>query len=34
MIQIGPGAVPVDADVFNLFIAGALGMLLGLEREW
>jgi len=34
MIQIGPEAVPVDADVFNLFIAGALGMLLGLEREW
>ena len=34
MIQIGPGAVPVNADVFNLFIAGALGMLLGLEREW
>jgi uncharacterized membrane protein (DUF4010 family) len=34
MIQIGPEAVPVNADVFNLFIAGALGMLLGLEREW
>ena len=34
MIQIGPEVVPVDADVFNLFIAGALGMLLGLEREW
>ena len=34
MIQIGPEAIPVNADVFNLFIAGALGMLLGLEREW
>ncbi len=34
MIQIGPATVPVNADVFNLFIAGALGMLLGLEREW
>jgi uncharacterized membrane protein (DUF4010 family) len=34
MIQIGPEVVPVDADVFNLFVAGALGMLLGLEREW
>ncbi|GGJ16461.1 hypothetical protein GCM10008995_27910 [Halobellus salinus] len=34
MTQIGPEMVPVNADVFNLFIAGALGMLLGLEREW
>ena len=34
MIQIGPETIPVNADVFNLFVAGALGMLLGLEREW
>ena len=34
MIQIGPETIPVNEDVFNLFIAGALGMLLGLEREW
>ncbi|MBB6646891.1 MgtC/SapB family protein [Halobellus ruber] len=34
MIQIVPEALPVNADVFNLFVAGALGMLLGLEREW
>ena len=34
MIQIGPETIPVNADVFNPFVAGALGMLLGLEREW
>jgi uncharacterized membrane protein (DUF4010 family) len=34
MTQVGPEAIPVNADVFNLFVAGALGMLLGLEREW
>ena len=34
MTQLGPEVLPVDADVFNLFVAGALGMLLGLEREW
>jgi len=33
-MQIGPESVPINADVFNLFVAGALGMLLGLEREW
>ena len=33
-MQIGPEAIPVNTDVFNLFVAGALGMLLGLEREW
>ncbi|WP_144906176.1 MgtC/SapB family protein [Halobellus captivus] len=34
MLQLGPESVPINADVFNLFVAGALGMLLGLEREW
>ncbi len=34
MTQIGPEAIPANADVYNLFVAGALGMLLGLEREW
>jgi len=34
MLQFGPETVPINADVLNLFIAGALGMLLGLEREW
>ena len=34
MLQFGPETVPINADVFNLFVAGALGMLLGLEREW
>jgi uncharacterized membrane protein (DUF4010 family) len=34
MIQLAPEALPVNGDVFNLFVAGALGMLLGLEREW
>ena len=34
MIQVDPGLLPVNVDVFNLFVAGALGMLLGLEREW
>jgi uncharacterized membrane protein (DUF4010 family) len=34
MLQVGPETVPINADVLNLFIAGALGMLLGLEREW
>jgi uncharacterized membrane protein (DUF4010 family) len=34
MIQLGPETVPIDANVFHLFVAGALGMLLGLEREW
>ncbi|WP_049985349.1 MgtC/SapB family protein [Halobellus rufus] len=33
-MQIGPESVPINVDVLNLFIAGALGMLLGLEREW
>ena len=33
-MQFGPETVPIDANVFNLFVAGALGMLLGLEREW
>ncbi|QCC46213.1 MgtC/SapB family protein [Halobellus limi] len=34
MLQFGPETVPINADVLNLFVAGALGMLLGLEREW
>lgn len=34
MLQVGPESIPINADVLNLFIAGALGMLLGLEREW
>ncbi|MFD1687557.1 MgtC/SapB family protein [Halobellus litoreus] len=34
LLQFGPDAVPINADVLNLFVAGALGMLLGLEREW
>ncbi len=34
MMQIGPESVPINVDVVNLFVAGALGMLLGLEREW
>ncbi|WP_136592036.1 MgtC/SapB family protein [Salinigranum halophilum] len=34
MTQVGPEVIPVNTDVFNLFVAGALGMLLGLEREW
>ncbi|WP_336021497.1 MgtC/SapB family protein [Halobellus salinisoli] len=33
-MQIGPESVPINVDVVNLFVAGALGMLLGLEREW
>jgi len=34
LLQFGPDVVPINADVLNLFVAGALGMLLGLEREW
>jgi len=34
MMQLGPETVPINANVFHLFVAGALGMLLGLEREW
>jgi len=34
MLPSNLGTVPINADVLNLFIAGALGMLLGLEREW
>ncbi|MFC7078561.1 MgtC/SapB family protein [Haloarcula halophila] len=30
----GIEAIKVDPEILNLFIAGALGMLLGLEREW
>jgi len=33
-MQIGPETLLVDTTIFNLFVAGALGMLLGLEREW
>lgn len=33
-MQIGPETLLVDTTMFNLFVAGALGMLLGLEREW
>jgi len=33
-MQIGAEAFPLNDHVFNLFVAGALGMLLGLEREW
>jgi uncharacterized membrane protein (DUF4010 family) len=28
------GSLPQDSVVFDLFVAAALGMLLGLEREW
>jgi len=34
MLQFGPETIPIHADVLTVFIAGALGMLLGLEREW
>ncbi|MGQ4557632.1 DUF4010 domain-containing protein [Halobellus sp. GM3] len=33
-MQIGPETLFLDTTMFNLFVAGALGMLLGLEREW
>jgi uncharacterized membrane protein (DUF4010 family) len=33
-MQIGPETFPLNDHIFNLFVAGALGMLLGLEREW
>jgi uncharacterized membrane protein (DUF4010 family) len=33
-MAIGPESLLVDDTVFRLFVAGALGMLLGLEREW
>ncbi|SDY48945.1 MgtC/SapB family protein [Halobellus clavatus] len=34
MAAFGLESLPIDTNVFNLFVAGALGMLLGLEREW
>src|SRR6056297_2532014 len=30
----GIEGITVDPEILHLFIAGALGMLLGLEREW
>ena len=30
----GIEGITVDTEILHLFIAGALGMLLGLEREW
>ncbi|MFA1609865.1 MgtC/SapB family protein [Halobellus rubicundus] len=34
MAPFSPESLPLDVNVLHLFIAGALGMLLGLEREW
>ncbi|MFB6251834.1 MAG: MgtC/SapB family protein [Halobellus sp.] len=34
MAAFGTEAIPIDPNAFHLFVAGALGMLLGLEREW
>jgi uncharacterized membrane protein (DUF4010 family) len=33
-MTLGVEGVALNTEVLNLFLAGALGMLLGLEREW
>jgi uncharacterized membrane protein (DUF4010 family) len=33
-MMVGVETFALDTEVLNLFIAGSLGMLLGLEREW